>query len=163
MAALSAGLIAYGPATRPAGLAVAGLTGLLAVLMRRRKKIGYELEADRLVLRHGVWREQLPLAHVRDANLIDVVTARNFVKEQRTMRPAGEEGMGLLTRYCGIRLEGLFGGHGLSMRDYRRMLVLVRTRGGGALLLSPRHGEPMVSAIAKALGRPGDDRAKSAA
>lgn len=129
---------------------------------RRNRHIGYELDAEELVLRRGNAAEHLPLNAVLDVNLVDRFTARDFDMQ---VRPAATDGNDpavtqpprYVTRYCGVpvglgRTAAIYAGLAqLSMRDFRRSLVLLRVRDGGAYLLSPKHGASMVSAITRQL------------
>ncbi len=128
---------------------IALLVGLMALLgNKQRSKIEYELREDLLVLRRGTTTERLMLTEVLDASLVDRPTARDYLGTHRVQ-----------TEYCGIPVgRGLFrvllsGLSGFTISEFRQHLVLIRVRGGGAYLLSPRHGEHMVSVLGGMLGR----------
>ncbi|HMN04159.1 MAG TPA: hypothetical protein PKD45_00385 [Flavobacteriales bacterium] len=144
--------------------------GSVFVLARRKEVIEYELGEGELILRKGASEERLPMEELLDANLIDLVTARDFVEEQSDVAgrsPGQGPAFPVHTHYCGICFTGrLLWGAGLNrtaLRNYRETLVLVRTRSGGAILLSPRHSERLVSAMAKALRPDKDGMGRSAA
>lgn len=143
-------------------MVLAGATlamALIAVfLLGRKEDIEYELGEDRLLLRRGAIREQLGLHEVQDANLIDLVSARDYVNERMEAAPSVAEASEIqrtLTCFCGIPLVGLMAvGSGIrrtNIRNFRRTLVLLRIRDGRTMILSPKHSESMVSAIEKAL------------
>lgn len=158
------GLLALDITGSDALMIVAGVLVLLcivaAVVARKRETIEYELGKDRLVLRRGLDEEQLLLHDVMDANLVDLVTAKGYVHERQEAGHGPkddeqDEARRLLTRYCGVPLSGIAafrtGLSRLSARNFSRTLVLLRIRDGGAIILSPRYSESMVSAIGRAL------------
>lgn len=141
--------------------AVLALAVAVIIVRGRQENIEYELLDDRLLLRRGGSQQELALGEVQDANLIDMASARNFVKEQLDVADGeGHEdppGQHLSMRFCGVPLMGLAAvGSGIyrtQMSNFRRTLVLLRTRSGGSIILSPRYSESMVSAIEKVLLR----------
>lgn len=135
--------------------------GAIAIASQARKDvIAYELGGDALLLRRGDQQERLPLEKVMDANLIDLMTARDYVQQQDGLdRATGIDRDGdqrhTTTRYCGVPIPtGRLGAilTGLNTNSFRRSLVLLRIHDGGVLLLSPRYSERMVTAIGKAKG-----------
>lgn len=133
------------------------------VFARQGKKdvIEYELGVDTLLLRRGVQEERLPLEHVIDANLIDLVSAKDYVQQHgSTDVEAGQGRRGgphrTSTHYCGVpiatgRLSAVVAGlSSLSTYNFGKSLVLLRIRDGGVRLLSPKYSERMVMAIGKA-------------
>ncbi len=136
--------------------------GLIVFTMQANKDIiEYELGGDTLLLRRGAEEERLPLENVIDANLIDPVSAKDYVQQHgSTDVESGHGRTGDLhrtsTRYCGVpiatgRLVTIVAGlSSLSTHSFRQSLVLLRIRDGGVLLLSPKYGERMVRAIGKA-------------
>lgn len=145
-----------------AGAAV--VLGLVWIAVQGRKDIiEYALGPDALLLRRGAEEERLLLVNVIDANLIDLITARDYVQQQRNAdgeMESGREGdpRRIATRYCGVpigtgRMGAIVAGlSNLSAHSFRRTLVLLRIRDGGVLLLSPKYSERMVNAIGKAKG-----------
>lgn len=137
-----------------------GALGLVAVaVVWRREEIAYVLGADHLVLRRGRQEETIPLHKVMDANLVDLATARSHVQKQpdddgAEVMPKRAE-VQVSTRFCAVPLKGwasiLNGSHGLSIQNFKRTLVLLRTSDGRMLLLSPRQSARMVSAIGRML------------
>lgn len=142
-------------------LVVLGLAGMAT--HGRKDSIEYELGADALLLRRGAEEESLLLENVVDANLIDLGTARGYVRQHRADDVgAGQHTTGgpgrISTRYCGVPITtwGLGsmvnGLSNLNSDSFSQSLVLLRIRDGGVLLLSPRYSERMVRAIGKAKG-----------
>lgn len=134
---------------------------IAAIVISRREIIEYDLGHDVLLLRRGVDEEQLPLNELLDANLIDLVTAKDYVQQHPEVLQGANgtesvEARRMLTRFCGVPLGGIAafttGLSRLSAQDFRRTLVLLRIRNGGVMLLSPKYSESMVSAIGKAIG-----------
>lgn len=139
-------------------LATLGITA--AIMVGRTEKIEYELMDRKLLLRRGGSKEELDLDEVLDANLIDFVSARDYLEEHLQAPDDGlpadkAEAQRLMTRFCGVPLAGLAAlGTGIyrtNIRNFRQTLVLLRIRDGRAVILSPRYSETMVSAIGKAL------------
>ena len=131
-----------------------------AVVKSKRETIEYVLSTESLLLRRGVEEQQLFLRDVLDANPVDLVTAKHHVRQHLdallgSTGSASEDARRMLTRYCGVPLSGIAafntGLSRLSVQNFRRTLVLLRTRDGGTVILSPRYSESMVSAIGKAL------------
>ncbi len=139
------------------GLAILCVIG--AVVTSRREVIEYELNGERLLLRRGVSEDELHLNDVMDANLVDLMTAKDYVQQHGEPDPGMDdmtnaEDRRMLTRYCGVPLSGISTftvGSGLNVQNFRRTVVLLRIRDGGAVILSPKYSESMVSAIGKAL------------
>ena len=133
---------------------------IAAVVTSKREIIEYELNADTIMLRRGLNEDELLLNDVMDANLIDLMTAKDYV-QQHTDPASGTDGInnvedrGMLTRYCGVPLGGIAafktGISRLNAQNFRRTLVLLRIRDGGAVILSPKYSESMVSAVGRAL------------
>ncbi len=148
-----------GPGAWAAVIAGAVVIGLVVAYFRKRRQlIAYELHGDGLVLRRGGEEARYALQDVLDANLIDMPTARNYIRHGAGSGQGGADGVGqVLTTFCAVPLRGIWamrtGLSNMGMSHFRHSLVLLRTRDGGALVLSPRYSEPMVSAIAKALAR----------
>lgn len=93
------------------------------------------------------------MAQVIDANLIDPVTARDYVQQRE--HPGHEPDNGQAggprrntTRFCGVPISA----GRLGSQSFRPRFVLLRTRYGGVLLLSPKYGQRMVNAIGKPKG-----------
>lgn len=162
--ALLAGAVLYrlekwGAPTILAAVVVA-LSLLAMLLMRRIDEIVYELDDRSLLLRRGAELEKLDLVEVRDANLIDLVTAHHYIRLQGRGAIAADEvePAEVITRFCSIPLAlrmrlGLARLSSLSVRSFQRTLVLIRTEDERLLILSPRAGEHMVSVMGKALAR----------
>lgn len=134
---------------------IAALGVLTLILVRRRELVEYEVDGHALFLRRGANEERIELQQVRDANLIDLATARDYVKQTVIVQGRDKE---LVTRYCGIPLQwGVkwvrTGITSLSISSFQRTLVLVRTLDDRLLILSPRSGEHMVCVMGKALAR----------
>lgn len=139
------------------------LLGVVAWMGKRRSvPLGYELHVDELVLRRGAEAVHLPLESVLDANLIDRFTARDYVVQARSPGAQGSShgapaATAIETHYCGVpfgmgRAAAIHADLAqLSIRDFRRNLVLLRVRGGGAYLLSPKHGSKMISTLGNVL------------
>ena len=68
------------------------------VFARQGKKdvIEYELGVDTLLLRRGVQEERLPLEHVIDANLIDLVSAKDYVQQHGSTDVEAGQGLSLI-------------------------------------------------------------------
>ena len=138
--------------------------GSIVIASQGKKDIiAYELGGDSLLLRRGNKEERLPLASVMDANLIDLMTARDYVQQQGggdQMPGTDRDGdqRRTATQYCGVhiptgRLGSIMSGlYNLGTHSFRRSLVLLRIRDGGVMLLSPKYSERMVMAIGKAKG-----------
>lgn len=143
---------------------IAGVVGLRLIWIAfqgKKNLIEYVLGADALLLRRGAEEERLPLDKVIDANLIDLVTARDYVQQHGSGEGELEQGrvddpLRSSTRYCGVPIgKGRWGAlldglSTLSTHSFKQSLVLLRIRDGGVLLLSPRYSERMVAAIGKA-------------
>jgi hypothetical protein len=158
-----AALRLQGPKAVLAAAGAVALIGLIAWAAKRRSvPIAYELGPGELILHRGEATEHLPLETVLDVNLIDRFTARDYGTEVRPAETGGSDKpsrhpVQLETRFCGVpvglgRTGAIFSGLSqLNVRDFRRSLVLLRVRDGGAYLLSPKHGASMVSAITRQL------------
>jgi hypothetical protein len=145
------------PAVMAAG-AVSAL-GLVYVVWRRgRNRIEYELGEDGLLLRRGGMEERLPFTEVMDVNLVDLFTARDYLKQRSAKDVQGDGARSVRTAYCWAKgiLPRWYGVSDLSLRNAGRSLVLLRTRDGSTWLLSPKHGSSMVAAMGRALERPSD-------
>ncbi|HRN35359.1 MAG TPA: hypothetical protein PLV70_04930 [Flavobacteriales bacterium] len=160
MALILSGFLLPGGTSAPVliGMGV-GFAGA-AFVVQYRPKVEYVLGPDRLELRRGALREELPLPVLLDANVVDLETAKSYIRQhaqgihaaspdQSTVAPGG------LTKYCSVPLKRWFLldkiGLGNGLQGKRRSLVLLRLRDGYGLLLSPKHSDAMASAIGKAL------------
>jgi len=140
--------------------------GLLVALARDvGNSPGYALERGRLVLESRGERMEIAMAGISDASLIDRAGAREYVRE-KAEREGGTDRTSLrrrskaFTRFCSvdIGMTSLTLGLGRGMVDRlpgaKHDLVLLRTRDGEDLLLSPRYPNDLVSAVSRPFGSP---------
>jgi hypothetical protein len=132
---------------------------VLALYRDRGRTCRYAMENEVLVLVNAGGTKRLPASSIIDASLIDRAGARGYIQgKTRHMVPDQRVAMvRAFTAYCSVDI-GLttftFGlGRGLidRMPAGRSDLVLVRTRDGEDLLLSPQYPQDMVDGINRAL------------
>lgn len=147
--------------------AVASLVLVLALYRDRGRYCRYELSSAGLVLGNAAGNRVVQAPDIIDASLIDRAAARAYIQgKAEEASPAERRAMvSRFVAYCSVDI-GLtsytFGlGRGLIDRlpAGRSDLVLMRTREGGDLLLSPHYPQDMVDAVNRWIMRTSDERA----
>lgn len=162
--ALLVGVIVFastGSNTVLLSLATLSVIGFVVAIVRDLGGRGlYTLEGDRLVLKNGSERVDIPLADVLDVSLIDRAGAREYILS--SLRSKGASGYFALRRRARASVRFTSVDIGLTsytlgigrrmtdrMPDARLDLVLLRLRNGEAYFLSPIYNQELVSAITR--------------
>ena len=146
------------------GLVAAGVLVLAGSLIALARDLGdrchYSFRNETLILETKGHREEIPLAEVVDASLIDRMAAREYIRAKVSANPDKKEKKRQIrsfVRFCtvDIGLTSLTLGLGRSMIDRLPLakydLVLLRTRNHGDHLLSPKYNQDLVDTVSRSI------------
>lgn len=146
------------------GLVAAGVLVLAGSLIALARDLGdrchYSFRNETLILETKGHREEIPLAEVVDASLIDRMAAREYIRSRSGQVSDGRKAQDIrkeFIRFCSvdIGMRSITLGLGRSVIDRLPMskqdLVLLRLRGGKAYLLSPKYNQDLVDVVSRAI------------
>ncbi len=81
MALILSGFLLPGGTGAPVLIGMGGGFAGAAFVAQYRPKVEYVLGPDRLELRRGALREELPLPVLLDANVVDLETAKSYIRQ----------------------------------------------------------------------------------
>ncbi len=137
-------------------LLISGVTVGIAAARDGRKNFLYELDEQLLVVVDGAETHEFLMADVNDGSLLDRAAAREYLREHLQGRAGVADASKVVDdfqRFCtmdiGVKSFTLGLGRALidRMPDAKSDLVLLRLRGGRALLLSPTHAQDFVESL----------------
>ena len=144
-------------------LVVVCVAGLVLAGYRDRSRDGiYSFDGEQIQLRSNEGERRIPLGDVADVSLVERTAARDYLRQklqeaEARKGPHQPDTAKEFMRYCTVDIGLTSFTFGLGRRmidrmpDAKRDLVLLRLRGGEALLLSPMYNHDLVESLGRVL------------